>query len=226
MSDEGLHERFRAWLDDGAIGEPARDLAIHAAVCPVCAAWVRAQDALATIDTGLAPLPSSRPEPAAAPGGLRHARRYAAAAGGLVVTGGLVAFGVTQILSGSVTFFPQRAQEVLGATGSPALASVGVPRSTPVSPSLLATATETATPRPLPTPGPALDTPRATPRTTPAAHPTPGSTPTPVPTATPAQTPVATPVRTATPTATPGVTATPSPTPTPTETPSPTPQAS
>ena len=225
-----MHERFRAWLDDGAIGELARDLAIHAAVCPVCAGWVRAQDALAAIDTGLAPLPSSRPATATVPGGLRHARRYAAAAGGLVLTGGLVTFGVTQILSGSVTFFPQRAQEVLGATGSPASASVEMPRSAPASPSTLATASGTATPPPLPTPGPALVTPRATSRITPVAHPSPASTPTPVPTATPTQTPAVTPMPTATATATATASATPSPSPTPTlaptptETPSPSPQ--
>jgi hypothetical protein len=232
VSDDGMHERFRAWLDDGAIGDPARDLAIHAAVCPVCAGWIRAQDALAAIDTGLAPTPSSRPATATLPRGIRHAGRYAAAAGGLVVTGGLVAFGVTQILSGSATFFPQRAQEVLGATGSPGGASAGVPHSTPIASSLLASATETATPLVLPTPGPALGTPAATARITPAVHPTATPTRTPLPTATPAQTPVATAVPTVTGTPTSSPTATPSPTPTatpsstPTETPSPTPQAS
>ena len=212
MSDGGAHERFRAWLDEGAVGEPARDLAIHAAVCPVCAGWVRAHDALTAIDTGLAPLPSSRPAAATVPGGLRRVGRYAAAAGGLVLAGGVVTFGVSQVLSGSLTFFPERAGEVLGATGSPGPAAASAPggSATPAA----VTATETATPSPLATPGPALQQP-PTAHATQTARPTRTSTPTPSPTP-----------RTASPTASPTVASTPSPTGTPTATPSPSPTLS
>ena len=234
MNDGGVHERFWTWLDDGAIGEPPRDLAIHAAVCPVCAGWVRAHDALAVIDTGLAPLPSSRPAAATVPGGLRRAGRYAAAAGALLVAGGLVTFGVSQVISGSLTFFPERTQEVLGATGSPAQVSVNAPTGSSAT-IAVETASLTAAPLPLATPGPALQTPRATPRRTASVQPTPRPTATGTRTATSTLTPGATasPTGTATPSATPSAspspiatstaTATPSPSPTPTETPSPSP---
>ena len=67
MSEPSLHDRFVGWLRVGAQGELARDVALHASVCPACARWIQAHDALAAIDPGRAPLPSSRPAALALP---------------------------------------------------------------------------------------------------------------------------------------------------------------
>ena len=75
------HGRFFAWLPDRAQGEPPRDLAVHAALCPTCMAWVAAHDALHRIDVGRAPLPPSHPTAIPRPAGLSGAGRVAAAAG-------------------------------------------------------------------------------------------------------------------------------------------------
>ncbi|HEX2844706.1 MAG TPA: hypothetical protein VHP64_05600, partial [Candidatus Limnocylindria bacterium] len=56
-----LHDRFRAWLADGAPGEPARDVALHASGCDACLRDAAALDALGSIDVGTAPMPAARP---------------------------------------------------------------------------------------------------------------------------------------------------------------------
>ncbi len=55
MSD--LHDRLAAWLGAGALGEPARDVALHASACQTCLGRIAALDALADIDLGVAPIP-------------------------------------------------------------------------------------------------------------------------------------------------------------------------
>ena len=51
------HERFREWLAAGAEGDPPRDLAVHASVCPECQQSMAALDRLAAIDPGKAGAP-------------------------------------------------------------------------------------------------------------------------------------------------------------------------
>ncbi|MDP9271498.1 MAG: hypothetical protein M3P14_11115 [Chloroflexota bacterium] len=210
VSDD-LHERFVGWLLAGAEGDPPRDVAIHAALCPECGHWIAAQDALAGIDPGRAPLPPSRALAQAAPG-WRPVVRLAAATGSLLVIGGVGALGASQLM-GSQT---GTTQEVLAATGTPeataraptglggkvtagAAASQTEAASSPTSttrraprPTRSASATKAATAHA--TSSSAVTTkrtsaPTATPRPTPAATPT--DTPTPTPAATPTPTPVA-----------------------------------
>lgn len=54
-----LHEAFETWLVDGARGDPARDVAIHASACPECMVLANARDALAQLDTTSASMPSA-----------------------------------------------------------------------------------------------------------------------------------------------------------------------
>ncbi|HEX7172709.1 MAG TPA: hypothetical protein VF365_08895 [Candidatus Limnocylindria bacterium] len=58
MSD--LHERFGAWLTDGARVELPRDVALHASACDACVRDAAAFDALLAIEPGAAPLPPLR----------------------------------------------------------------------------------------------------------------------------------------------------------------------
>lgn len=65
-----LHDDFAAWLIDGARGDPARDVAVHASACPDCLRIASAHDALVRIDPGGASAPSA--PPIAAAGRLRR----------------------------------------------------------------------------------------------------------------------------------------------------------
>ena len=114
--ERDLHERFSAWLLHGAVGEPARDLALHGAFCPECRADMAALDLLPVVDTGRAPMPPSRrPAPPVnrTPFGPRLA--WAAAAGLLVIAASGWAFGSgwLRLAPGS----PSPAQQVLGGFG-------------------------------------------------------------------------------------------------------------
>lgn len=113
------HGRFFAWLPDRAQGEPPRDLAVHAALCPTCMAWVAAHDALHRIDVGRAPLPPSHPTAIPRPAGLSGAGRVAAAAASMLLVGGAVILGASQILTGRSGNSQDRTGGVLAASGSP-----------------------------------------------------------------------------------------------------------
>jgi len=236
--DGAAHERFVAWLRDPSGQEPSRDVALHAYVCPACARWIAASDALESIDPGRAPLPSSRPAPAPLSRGLRRAGGMAAVAGGLTLAAAVAGFGLAQLASGPLGLFTDRTGAVLGATGSPARTPGAVGGGTPppgsvelggiggeVGPS------PTPTPTPVPTRRPAATTApvAVTPRPTATPHATPPPTPMPSVTSTPSPTPIPTPTATPTPTAVPTPSPTPEPTPTapptvaPTPTPTPTP---
>lgn len=205
VSDD-LHERFVGWLLAGAEGDPPRDVAIHAALCPECGRWIAAQDALAGIDPGRAPLPPSRALPRAP--GWRPVVRLAAATGSLLVIGGVGALGMNQLMAQTGT-----PQEVLAATGTP--------EATPRAPTGLggkvtagAAASQTE----------AASSPTSTTRRAP--RPTRSASATKVATAHAARSVAPTPTSASTATATPTPTATPTDTPTPSPTPTPTPAAS
>ena len=203
------HLRFGEWLLAGAPGEPARDLALHASVCPGCMARIAALDLLAAVDTGHAKPPSSaalRRQPA---GARRGAGRYAEALFGAIVVAGLIGLGVRVIdlraLAGPAgpNADGTPAQAVLGGTGRPSL----TPEPTASKPAASASQTTAVTPTPVPQPvNPPVATPRpATPRPStpqPSAS-TPGATPTPTPTSAASATPTAEPTLTNSPTPTP-----------------------
>ena len=230
MSDP--HDRFADWLAAGAVGDPARDVALHASFCPTCLQLAAALDALALVDpgaedlpAGVAPLPHPR-------GGMVLARRAAAVAA-VGVLGVATAIGAGALLrpeeppgiAAAPTSTPFR-EAVLGGAGSPSSASEtptasADPSSASAEPSASATGpTESlggaATPPPLtagtPRPPVVIVPPAGTPRPT---RP-PAPTPTPPPSA------VVTPAPTGVPTPTP-LPPTPPPTPVPTP-PPPTPQ--
>ena len=116
MSDDP-HSRFLTWLLSGATGDPARDLALHASVCPECIRWVAAHDALTAIDVGRARLPpwrAARPRQRAA---IRVGRLVAVTAS-LVLLGWGIAFGARQLMTGAAT--GDQSGQVLSATGRPA----------------------------------------------------------------------------------------------------------
>jgi hypothetical protein len=111
------HERFQAWLLLGTPGDPARDLALHASVCPDCLRWISAYDALTTIDVGRARLPPWKSRQRRPTAMLRVGRLVAVAAS-LVLLGWAIAFGVSQLLAGPAA--GDRTGQVLSATGIPA----------------------------------------------------------------------------------------------------------
>jgi hypothetical protein len=212
-----LHAQLEDWIVEGAMGDPPREIAVHATLCESCTARLGAFDALGVIDVGAA----GSPPPLAAPNrfrvGVAWARRGTAVAG-TVLAGILVLLGLSQVvgLGGRPTGEPEGTQLAGLSTssdhGGPApaqreLSSIGPDAAeTPNSP-VPATAQPGFTPGPLP-PVP----PGATPRP-----------PAPGPSATAAPTPDPSPTAIATPTPTPE-TPTPDPSPTPIATPTPTPE--
>jgi hypothetical protein len=192
MSDP--HRRFSDWLLEGAEGDPPRDLAVHAWVCPQCRASIEALDALAAVDIGAPNLPApTRP--------VAHRERQTAfrslvtTAVVLIVAAG-VGIGGWQALD----YLRHHAPEIAAASPTPnqqVLGGSGTPQATPSAvPTVQVTATAVpsiATLAPSPTPRPdasATPRPAATPRPTTAPTPLPTGAPTPVPTATPVPTPV------------------------------------
>jgi hypothetical protein len=227
MSD--LHERFAAWLTDGARADLPRDAALHASACDACLRDAAAFDALLAIDPGAAPMPplvTSRP-PSRLPalGVLRTAVGVAAVLA-LAVSAGI----------GAGALLEQRAE--LGATvtsptpdGEGILAGAGGPSATPVESDAQESSSAEVSGSPdasdadasvaaEPTPVPALSTPG------PVATPRPTITP-PLGTPRPSSSIAATPAPTAAPTTPPPIdTPAPTPSPTPEPTPSPSPQCS
>jgi hypothetical protein len=219
------HFTFAAWLADGAEGEPPRDAALHASVCPECLRQVAAFDALARVDPSRAVLPASRR--AAAPSRTLPSLRWSGAVAGTVLAVAVAGIGGSQLLASATALgsaSPSPVGEVLGARGTPAFALTPSPssdRSATAGPS----ASEGATPTPRPTVRPAAPDPTsalttAAPRTPRPQPRTPAPTPSPRPStttsaaATPAATPTDSPVA--------SLTAAPTPTQTAAQTPSPT----
>jgi len=203
------HARFLTWLATGARGEPARDLALHASVCPECTRAIAALDLLGRIDPGLAPMPSWNGV-SDEPGGLLRAARFAAAAAGVMLVAVVVGIGASQLIMGA-----RVSGEVAFGSGTPAeglLGGAGTPAASPT-PQGFSNGGDspTASPTPEPPGTPiSLPTPQATPRPTAVPTRTPRPTPTPHPTATP--TPLVTPSPTPVPTDTPSPSETPAPT--------------
>jgi hypothetical protein len=219
-----LHDQFRAWLADGAPGEPGRDVALHASGCDSCLRDAAALDALAAIDVGEAPiLPVRVSAPASgrttpiplvrALSGVAAVVLIAVALGmgigalldqpagdevGFAATPSPVAEGVLSGVGGAVE------TPTPSASGTPDATADGEP-SAEISPSFEASPTPVAGPVGPPAPVAPAPTSALTP---PVGTPRPTATPTPQP-ATPAPTPVPTPPPTPAPTLAP----TPSPTP-------------
>lgn len=224
-----LHERFTAWVVDGATGHPARDVAIHAAGCERCMALAEAVDGLLAVDVGAAEAPPGFPTGAARPvlAGVGVARASLGIAAGTILVatlvGGFAVLGRSPAGQPEVGRVPASptpfVQEVLG----------GEPDTPPETPSSTpsATASPSAEPTVTPEPAPTAGAPATRPVTgapAPATAPPPPPT-TPAPTAVPTTAPTATPMPTvaATPQPTPQATPQPTPPPTPEPTPEPTP---
>ena len=202
------HGRFFAWLLDGGRGDPPRDLAVHAALCATCMDWVAAHDALHRIDVGRAPLPPWHPTAMPHAAGLRQAGRFAAAAASMLLVGGAVVLGASQILAGRTGDGQEPTGGVLAASGSPgrsAATAAEDPSATAVS-SESPSPTPTQTPRLAQPPATAYPLIQATQRLSATIRPS---------TASPASSAPASPAATPTPSPTPPLTPTPTPTPTP-----------
>jgi hypothetical protein len=91
------HQILDEWLVEGAVGDPPREVAVHAAVCASCARRLGAFDSLAAVDVGAAGSPPPLPVPSRLVLGLAWARLGTAVAG-TVVAGILVVFGASQLV--------------------------------------------------------------------------------------------------------------------------------
>lgn len=176
------HERFHLWLTAGAEGDPPRDLAVHASVCPGCRQSIAALDLLANVD----PRRASMPLAAAATErrGLLRAGRLTSAAAGIILGAVILGIGASQLIAmtrtgtaaSRATASPTPAQTVLGSeataqpTPSPTLSAQTLTPLTTPSPTAQPTATPRPTPRPTPVPTPV---PTAAPTIEPTAVPTP-----------------------------------------------------
>ena len=143
-----LHDRFGTWLADGAPGEPARDLALHAAGCDSCLLQASAVDALGRIDLGAAPLPPPIAAPLPRAAGLVGPTRALATASALVLVAVAALIGGGALLEnrdaspgGAALLMPTPAEGVLGDAGAPDATATAT-----------ATATERATAEDSPTP--------------------------------------------------------------------------
>jgi len=209
------HAQLEAWLVDGAMGDPPREIAVHATLCESCTARLGAFDALAVIDVGAAGSPPPLVAPTRLRVGVAWARRGTAVAG-TVLAGILVVLGVSQLvgLSGRPTGEPEGTKLAGLSTssdhGGPApsqreLSSIGPDAvETPTS-SVPATAQPGFTPGPLPS-QPAGPPPPPTPRPSAPAAPTPTpvpTTPPPSPTDSPSESPSVTPTPSPSPSETP-----------------------
>ena len=216
------HAQLEAWLVDGAMGDPPREIAVHATLCESCTARLGAFDALALIDVAVA----GRPPLLAAPTRLRKGvawARLATAVVGTVVAGILVVFGVSQLVglagpAGGPAGGPE-GTELAGLSnpsdGVPAQsrqASVGdsTPAEAPI-PSGFETPLPGVTPGPLPyvppgaTPRPPIPSPSVTAGPIPTSAPTPTPSETPTPDPTPSETPTPDPTPSETPTPAPSI---------------------
>jgi hypothetical protein len=213
MSDR--HDRFIAWLLDGADEEPARDVALHAAGCAECMRAITILDSLAVVDVGAAPPPPHRVAATPATALLRPAR-MAVGAVAVVALATSAAIGASGLLRDSprtaVGSPSTTAEGVLGGTptsadGTPE-GSDDNPSPTPsdsASPTPTSTSTSSAAPS---EPAQAGQVPTFAPQTlspgTPPPPPPPPTTPAPTvrppPPRTPSPTPVPTPPATPAPT--------------------------
>jgi hypothetical protein len=91
------HQILDEWLIEGALGDPPREVAVHAAVCASCARRLGAFDALAAVDVSAGGSPPPLPAPSRLVVGMAWARIGTAVAG-TVVAGILVVFGASQLL--------------------------------------------------------------------------------------------------------------------------------
>ncbi len=212
-----LHDRFRAWLDDGPSGELPRDLALHASGCPACLQRAAAMDALLSIDAGAAPMPPVHTLP------VRNRRRLGALAPAVASSAAVVAVVIAGIFAGSTLLRGPEPPPVAAASESPvergAVLGAGSgfvtvePAATPHEPEPTPEQPADATP---------LDAASDAPVPTMGGGPPPGAPPSQL---TPAPTHRATPVP-VTPTPVPTAPSTPEPTPTPLPTPTPAPECS
>ncbi len=91
------HQLIEAWLAEGAIGDPPRELAVHATVCASCARRIGAFDSLAAVNVAAAGSPP--PLTAPSPIWLLLARgRAATTIAATVAAGILVVFGASQLI--------------------------------------------------------------------------------------------------------------------------------
>ena len=236
-----LHDRFGAWLTDGARADLPRDTALHAAACDECRRDTAAFDALLAIDPGAASLPpvtAGRGSRAVAPP-IRISRGAAGVVGVLLLAVS-VGIGAGSLLggargAGSTLGSPTpRGEGILGNAGGPQATDSADPRGSssvrptesPGTSAEPSDALARATPpplfptfRPVVTPGPTAVTP-------PIGTPPPSATSaaTPAPTALPSGPPSPTPVATPEPTPQPTPEPTPPPTPEAPPTPAPTPE--
>lgn len=195
------HDRFTGWLQAGAVDDPPRDAAVHAAHCVRCRAAMAALDDLLLIDLGQAPLPASRAvarnriSPVAVP-----PRLAAAAAAVFVVVGATAWIGIGALAPGLIggNAPPSVDQDVLGGAGAaasptfaPSLGGVTSEAGRPTPTGTRRAQASEAAPTPTsaqpvaPTPTPPSRSPDPTRRPTPLATPT----ATPIPTLSPSPTP-------------------------------------
>lgn len=146
------HRRFQEWLLTGAEGEPPRDLALHASVCPGCQQSIAALDLLAIVDPGLAAMPAAAT--LAARGGMRRTPRLAGAAAGVIFSAVILGIGASQLISLSRKSVPTG---LASQTPGPSLiVDTATPEASPGSSgeSLSQLETPSTGPTPIPTPVP------------------------------------------------------------------------
>jgi hypothetical protein len=91
------HHLLEEWLIEGAVGDPPREVAVHAAVCESCTRRIGGFDSLAAVDVGAAGSPPPLAPPTRLLIGLAWARLGTAVVG-TVVAGILVVFGASQLV--------------------------------------------------------------------------------------------------------------------------------
>lgn len=227
-----LHDRFRAWLLDGARGEPARDAALHASACARCLADVAAFDALLAVDVSGADvplLPVGTPRPIRTPAVQALRAISGVASVSVLVLAAMVGAGALRddTAGTGIAIGPTESPDGEGIlAGGPSVAAASVD---PASPSTTPSpdASDRASEEPASSEIPGEATPTLPPFVAPpppaiTPGPTAAVTPGPTAAATPAPTPLMTPAPTPIPTALPTVSPTPTPTPTSDPTPPPT----
>ena len=227
-----LHDRFSAWLANGARVDLPRDAALHASACEVCLRRAAAFDALLAIDPGAVALPAFDARTRRSVPATVRAARMASGVVAVVALAAAVGIGAGAVLDGRGE--SRESQATPTPLGEGVLGGAGGPSATPddASPSDSAEASASTspgaseepeasgvaattpiprasnpvvffTPRPTATIAPPVGTPRPSSSVGASAPPTPvPSTPS-TPAPTVAPTPVATPVPTPVPTPTP-----------------------
>ena len=201
------HQRFHDWLTAGAEGDPPRDVAVHASVCPECRASIASLDRLATVNPGMASMPA---EPTGRePWRLAMAGRLVGATA-VLFSATILGVGGPQLIGVSHPNDPVAQtsrtpdQDVLGETATP---QASQPTGTPSPPQETLTPLGTPVPTlppgatpfpwifnplPFPTPGPFATPPPTPPPPTPPPPTPPPSTPPPSPSGGPSDTPLPT----------------------------------